>query len=145
MLKRIVWNRTVYTYKMDLAIIAYNVWCAIKPKPSQTKCTDYKCYYRHLNVAALFLFSCFSFCFLLFSLLDPPNKKKITKWQIYFWWIVWTSESQRISWVSSFRADFSYYLRLVQFHLGLFPGQIWKTVNKQKRRRKNYNTGTFSV
>ena len=27
----IVWNRTIYMHKMDLAIITYNGWCAIKP------------------------------------------------------------------------------------------------------------------
>ena len=32
MLNWIVWNRTVYMYKMVLVLITYNGWCAIKPK-----------------------------------------------------------------------------------------------------------------
>ena len=35
MLNWIVWNRTVYMYKMDLALIIYNGCCAIKPKRSE--------------------------------------------------------------------------------------------------------------
>ena len=31
MLNRIVWNRTVYMFKMDLALVTYNSWCTIKP------------------------------------------------------------------------------------------------------------------
>ena len=31
----VVWNRTVDTYKMDLALKIYNVWYAIKPKQSK--------------------------------------------------------------------------------------------------------------
>ena len=31
MLNWIVWNIKVYMYKMDLALITYNGWCAIKP------------------------------------------------------------------------------------------------------------------
>ena len=34
MLKWIVWNRTVYMYKMDLVLITYNGWYAIKPNPN---------------------------------------------------------------------------------------------------------------
>ena len=30
MLNWIVWNRTVYKYKLDLALITYNGWCDIK-------------------------------------------------------------------------------------------------------------------
>ena len=37
MLNLIVWNRTVYMYKMDLALISCNIWCAIKSNHTKSK------------------------------------------------------------------------------------------------------------
>ena len=50
MLNWIVWNRTIYMYKMDLAWITYNGWCAIKPNQIKLNQTIFNDGYGHLPI-----------------------------------------------------------------------------------------------